>query len=249
MLAQFDSAILEAVARASKRSSALVHEEMKQGLYSLATLACVAPWIGLFGNVLGIVNSFQGLGTSMAAGRAAVNKGLSESMWPTAFGLMVGVVALWCYRYLEEKLVIFDQEMESVSLELLNELGRFHGRFSVESAVKHPSDGPLFGEKPLAELSRDENFERRCMLLAGTTLVMAWFVQMVRYFGQRALPWDSAARAACLYLPLMFAISLLLMHPLWTKLLRRRSGGLAALGSTFCLCWVVAELVSGVSLP
>jgi hypothetical protein len=177
VLAQFDSAMLAAVAGASKRSSALVHDDMKQGLYSLATVACVAPWIGLFGNVLGIVNSFQGLGTSKAAGLAAVTKRLSESMWPTAFGLMVGVVALWCYRYLEGKLLTFDQEMESSSLELLNQLSRFRGRISTESAVQRLSDGPMFGEKPLAELSRDEKFWRRCILLAGSSLVMAWFVQ------------------------------------------------------------------------
>jgi hypothetical protein len=230
VLAQFDSAALEAVARASKRSSALVREEMKQGLYSLATIACVAPWIGLFGNVLGIVNSFQGLGTSKAAGMAAVTKRLSESMWPTAFGLMVGVVALWFYRFLEERLLTFEQEMESASLDLVNQLGRFRGRFSVEPAVKRPSDGPMFGERPLAELIRDEKFWRRCMLLAGSALVMAWFVQALRL----------SVEAAMAYVPSMFGISCLAMYPVWTRLLRRRSGGLAVLGAAFCLCWILA---------
>lgn len=208
-------------------------------MYSLATIACLAPWVGLFGTILGIVNSFQGISGERWSNYAAICEGLSESMWPTAFGLMVGLVALWWYRYLEERLQALDQEMESASLELLNQLGRFRGRFSSESTVKSLSDGPMFGERPLAELSRDEKFWRRSMLLAGTALVMAWFVQALRV----------SAGAAFLYVPLMFGISCLAMYPVWARLLHRRSGGLTALGATFCLCWILAELASGVSLP
>jgi hypothetical protein len=212
---------------------------MKQGLYSLATIACVAPWVGLFGNVLGIVNSFQGIAGDKASGLGAVAKGLSESMWPTAFGLMVGVLALWCYRYLEGNLQAFDHEMDSASLELLNQLSRFRGRFSAEPAFNRLSDAPMFGEKPLAELSRDETFWRRCMFLAGTALVMAWFIEMLRF----------PVEATFVYVPLMFGISCLFVFPVWTRLLGRRPGALAALGSAFCLCWTLTELVLGVSLP
>lgn len=212
---------------------------MKQGLYSVATIACVAPWVGLFGNVLGIVNSFQGLGTSQAAGMAALAKRLSESMWPTAFGLVVGIVALWCYRYLEGRLQTFDHEMESASLELLNQLSRFHGRFSAEPSVKGLTDGPMFGERPFAELSRDKKFGSRCIFLAGTALVLALFAQTLRL----------SVEATFLYVPLMFGISCLFVYPVWTKLLHRRSGGLAALGAALCFCWTLAELVSGVSFP
>src|SRR5271155_1525414 len=101
---QFSSETLQAVARVSRCSSSVVHEEMKQGLYGLATIACVAPWVGLFGNVLGIVNSFQGFAGQKDAVRLAILWNLSQSMWPTAFGISVGIMALWCYRYLEGRL-------------------------------------------------------------------------------------------------------------------------------------------------
>lgn len=170
---------------------------------------------------------------------AALAKRLSEAMWPTALGLLVGLIALWSYEYLAGQLSAIDQEMEHASLELLNQLSRFRAPFTTEASVNHVADGPMFGERPSAELSRDEKFRRRSMFLAGTALVMAWFVQALRL----------TVEAAFLYIPLKFGISCLLVYPVWTKLLRRRSGGLAALGAAFCLCWILAELVSGVSLP
>jgi biopolymer transport protein TolQ len=55
---RFSSETLQAVARVSRCSLSVVHEEMKQGLYGLATIACLAPWVGLFGTIVGIVHSF-----------------------------------------------------------------------------------------------------------------------------------------------------------------------------------------------
>jgi hypothetical protein len=236
---QFTSGTLQAVTRVSRCSSSVVHEEMKQGLCGLATIACVAPWVGLFGNVLGIVNSFQGIAGQKDAIRWAILWNISQSMWPTAFGLAVGIVALWCFRYLEGRLQIFDYEMEGASLELLNQLSRFRGRFLAEPEVRRPRDAPMFGEKSPAELSRDEKFWRRSMFLAGTALVLAWFAQTLRL----------SVEAAFLYVPLMFGISCLFVYPVWAKLLHRRSGGLAALGAVICFCWTLAELVTGVSFP
>jgi len=59
---------------------------------------------------------------------AAICQRLSESMWPTELGLLVGLIALWSYEYLAGQLSALDQEMESASLELLNQLGRFRCR-------------------------------------------------------------------------------------------------------------------------
>ncbi|MGA2881448.1 MAG: MotA/TolQ/ExbB proton channel family protein [Bryobacteraceae bacterium] len=249
MLGPLDSATLQAVGRASERSSRLVHEEMKQGLYGVATIACLAPWIGLFGTILGIVNSFQGISGERWAAMAAICEGLSQSMWPTAFGLLVGIVALSCYRYLEDRLQTLDHEMEGASLELINQLSHLSGRFTVTPAINRISDGPMFGERSLAELSRDETSWRRCMLLTATAIAMTWLVQLLRYFDQYSLSLYSSMQTACLYIPFMLGISCVLVYPVWTRLLHRRPGGLVALGSTFCLSWSLAELVVGLSLP
>jgi biopolymer transport protein ExbB/TolQ len=77
-------------------------------MYSLATIASVAPFVGVFGTVLGILNSFQGENGPRDAIMAAVTKGLSESLWPMAFGLLVGLVSLWFYEYLTDRLRTID---------------------------------------------------------------------------------------------------------------------------------------------
>jgi hypothetical protein len=237
--------ILQAVGRASKRSSAVVREEMRAGVYSVATIASLAPLVGLFGTVLGIGNSFRGLGTSQTTAMAYLCKNLSESLWPTAFGLLVGLVSLWFYKYLAARLCTFDLEMENASLELLNQLSRLPGRFAITPGV----NSRMFGEEPLDKVRRDEKFLRRCTFLAGTALVLAWFAQALLYFGHDALPMSSAVLTASVFVPIAFGIACFPAYPVWVKLLRRRPGGLVALASIFCLCWSAAELALGWHLP
>src|SRR5579862_581639 len=159
------SEVLEAVSRASKRSSAAVHEEMKAGLYSLATIACLAPWVGIFGNGLGIINSFQGIDGEKTALMAAFANRLSQSFWPTAFGLAIGLMSLFFYRYLTARLEAFDLEMENASLDLLNHLSRIPGPFTFALAT-----GQMFGEEPADKLRRDDKSLRRCRYLAAVAL-------------------------------------------------------------------------------
>ena len=221
------------------------NEEMKQGPYSVATIvACAAPMGRVrSGNVLGIGEAPQSPGAWHEPGRR--NGGpcqgvLSESMWPTSIRPRRRNSGTAALRHPEGRLQTFDHEMESASLELLNQLSRFHwGRFSAEPSVKGLTDGPMFGERPFAELSRDKKFGSRCIFLAGTALVLALFAQTLRL----------SVEATFLYVPLMFGISCLFVYPVWTKLLHRRSGGLAALGAALCFCWTLAELVSGRKLP
>ena len=250
VLAQFDSSILQAVARASRRSSGALHLEMRHGVCGLATIASIAPWLGIFGTILGIVNSFSGIHVgSKTSLMAALAKLLSEAMWPTGLGLLVGLVALWSFEYLTDELRGLDREMENASLELLNQLSRFPGRFEIGPALDQQGDAPMFGELTLNDLEREDELRRRYTLIACMALVMAWFVQVLRYFHQYSLGLYFSAQTASLYVPLMFGISCLLVYPVWTKLLGRRSGGVAASGAAFCLCWTLAEYSLGVSLP
>jgi hypothetical protein len=176
---------------------------------------------------------------------AAISGALSESLWPTAFGLLVGLISLWCYRHLTGRLSTIDLEMESASLDLLNQLSRFRGRF----AARPTGDGRMFGETSLDEARRDDKFERRSMFLAGTALALAWLAQFSSYAAVDSVSLASAVLAACIYLPIVFAVSCLPMYLVWSKVLRRRPGGLVAMGAILCLCWSVAELVLGRHLP
>jgi hypothetical protein len=139
--------------------------------------------------------------------------------------------------------------MENASLELLNQLSRFQGRFASSPRPIPSIEGPMFGEKPLAELSREDKSLRHSRILTGAMLFLAWCALAARYFGHDALPWDSAVPSACFYIPILLGVSCLFAHPLWIKVLHRRPGGLAALGSTICLAWTVAEFLLGRALP
>ena len=250
MLVQFDPAVLQAVHRASKRSSALVHEDLKAGVCDLATIASIAPWFGIFGTLVGIVNSFQGVTGPKWFIIAAICKNLSMAMWFTALGLLVGLVALWSYKYLAGRLHSLDLEMENASKELLNQLSRFPRRFEVGPEAE-PVSGPMFGELPPEDVQREERFFRRCLMLTGVALAVEGLVQAARFVPGDNSPYlySSAILYACFYAPITFAISCLFVYPVWLKFLNRQPGVLLALGSVLSLCWSVAELALGRPLP
>jgi biopolymer transport protein ExbB/TolQ len=113
---------LDAAKRASERSAAIAHGEMKRGLNSLASIAAIAPFVGIFGTVLGIVNSFQGVDGEKSAILAALEGRLSDSLVPTELGLLVAMLAFCSYKYFLSRLEDCDVEIQNASLQLLNDL-------------------------------------------------------------------------------------------------------------------------------
>src|SRR6266849_864059 len=61
-----DSDVIDAAKRGLERSVAIVHAEMKRGLSALATIGSTAPFVGLFGTVVGILNAFKGIAANKA---------------------------------------------------------------------------------------------------------------------------------------------------------------------------------------
>ncbi len=115
-----DAEVIEAAKRGLERSVAIVHAEMKRGLSGLATIGSTAPFVGLFGTVVGIINAFKGIAAEKATGLSAVAGGISEALVTTALGLFVAVPAVWTYNYFTNKVEAFDVEMDNSSMELVN---------------------------------------------------------------------------------------------------------------------------------
>jgi biopolymer transport protein TolQ len=86
----------------------------------LATIAGAAPFIGLFGTVMGIMDAFHGLGTSGAATLRTVAPGISAALITTAAGLFVAIPALIGYNQLTAQLRDFAARMDDFGRELLN---------------------------------------------------------------------------------------------------------------------------------
>jgi biopolymer transport protein ExbB len=112
--------VIESSKRALERATAITNAELKRGISSLATIGSTAPFVGLFGTVVGIINAFQGMSTEKSTGLSAVAGGISEALITTAFGLFVAVPAVWMYNYFNNKIESFGVEMNNSSSELID---------------------------------------------------------------------------------------------------------------------------------
>lgn len=83
---------------ATSRSEAIV--ELRRGLWMLGTIGSLAPFIGLFGTVWGILKSFHDMSVQGSGGFAVVAAGISEALAATAAGLLVAIIALAAYNWL-----------------------------------------------------------------------------------------------------------------------------------------------------
>jgi len=106
--------------RALERAEAITHAELKRGVSVLATIAASAPFVGLFGTVVGIINAFKGISTEKSTGLGAVAGGISEALVATAIGLFVAVPAVWAFNYFTTRFEGFDVEMGNSSSELID---------------------------------------------------------------------------------------------------------------------------------
>ena len=111
---------IEASKRALDRAEAIVHAELNRGISSLATVGSTAPFVGLFGTVLGIINAFKGISTEKSTGLGAVAGGISEALVTTAVGLFVAIPAVWAFNYFTNRVEAFDVEMGNSSSELID---------------------------------------------------------------------------------------------------------------------------------
>jgi biopolymer transport protein ExbB len=111
---------IEASKRALERAEAIVHAELKRGVGTLATIGSTAPFVGLFGTVVGIINAFKGISTEKSTGLGAVAGGISEALVTTAIGLFVAIPAVWMFNSFTARIEAFDVEMGNSSSELID---------------------------------------------------------------------------------------------------------------------------------
>ena len=106
--------------QAIQRGTALTANDLKKGIPSLATIGATAPFVGLLGTVIGVINAFHGISTTGSGGLGAVSGGISEALVETALGLVVAIPAVWFYNYLTGRIEYFNVEMDNSSSELVD---------------------------------------------------------------------------------------------------------------------------------
>jgi biopolymer transport protein TolQ len=110
--------------RSLNRAQMVQLDQLEKHVDWLATTASAAPFIGLFGTVWGIMNSFQGIGATGSANLAVVAPGISEALIATAVGLAAAIPASIGYNSLLSKIKRCSLDMETFSQEFLNMVQR-----------------------------------------------------------------------------------------------------------------------------
>jgi biopolymer transport protein ExbB len=113
-----DPVRLEAFDRTARRVIVAAGLDARRGLGVLATVGSTAPFVGLFGTVIGIVTAFRTIGLTGQGGLGSVSTGIAEALVATALGILVAIPALWLFNYVTQRVQRLVAELECVAEEL-----------------------------------------------------------------------------------------------------------------------------------
>jgi biopolymer transport protein ExbB/biopolymer transport protein TolQ len=128
-------ASLELVTSALEDTTAETLLQLKRGLGFLATIGSTAPFIGLFGTVVGIINAFTSIASAGAGGMAVVSGGMAEALVSTGLGIFVAIPAVVGYNQFTGNLENFRVEMNRASSQLVNHLFKMPVLMAREDAI------------------------------------------------------------------------------------------------------------------
>jgi biopolymer transport protein TolQ len=125
--------VLEESRRAMRVAQMREVDRLEQSLATLATIGSTSPYVGLFGTVIGIMNSFRGLGNAQTATLAQVAPGIAEALIATAMGLFAAIPAVVAFNRYSDKVARLEIRYDSFTEEFLSILQR-HTRSKKRSA-------------------------------------------------------------------------------------------------------------------
>jgi biopolymer transport protein TolQ len=117
---------IDNVDRAMNRASSSEVSKLENALGFLATTGSASPFIGLFGTVWGIMDTFKSIGARGSATLAVVAPGISEALIATAAGLAAAIPAVIFYNYYTNQIKTMSVEMDNFASELLNIIERYY---------------------------------------------------------------------------------------------------------------------------
>ena len=127
------AASLELVTSALRDSMSETLIDLKRGLGFLATIGSTAPFIGLFGTVVGIINAFRSIAATGSGGMSVVSGGIAEALVSTALGIFVAIPAVMAFNHFTGKIETFHVEMNRASSQVLNHL------FNIPQVIDQPA--------------------------------------------------------------------------------------------------------------
>jgi biopolymer transport protein ExbB/biopolymer transport protein TolQ len=125
----------ETMSRAVEREGITVVQELKKGLAGLASIGATAPFVGLFGTVVGIMNAFFAMASAGQGGIGTVAGGIAEALVNTAVGLFVALPAVWGFNYFLNRVERLSVEMTTAGSELVDYFIKRFGAITWKSAA------------------------------------------------------------------------------------------------------------------
>jgi biopolymer transport protein ExbB len=122
-----DVTAVEFARRELARVAEIVGSDCRRGMNALASVASVAPFVGLFGTVVGIIAAFEGIAKTGSGGLGAVSAGIAEALIVTGIGLGVAIPAVLLFNFLSAKIDRFELSLQTASGELVDQLEKNHG--------------------------------------------------------------------------------------------------------------------------
>ena len=147
------TASLDLVTSALRDSISETLIQLKRGLGLLATIGSTAPFVGLFGTVVGIINAFRSIAATGSGGMSVVSGGIAEALVSTALGIFVAIPAVVAFNHFTGKMETFHVEMNRASSQLVNRLFKIpelKGLDVEEVEVKAPTvkkEGPAYATR------------------------------------------------------------------------------------------------------
>ena len=123
-----DSVVISLLERVLGRTCSAETSKMERTLGLLATTGNICPFIGLFGTVWGIMDTFKGIGARGSATLAVVAPGISEALIATAAGLAAAIPAVIFYNYFLNRIRELSAETDNFAIDLLNLIERYYNK-------------------------------------------------------------------------------------------------------------------------
>lgn len=139
-----------ALAAAVNRERLRVAASLKSHLWMLATIGALAPFIGLFGTVIGIIDAMSAIGETTQAGFNVVSGPVALALYATAFGIGVGIVAVTIYNYFNQRLSRMAVELRMYTEEFLELLDEHDPRLSATAPEEGTKDKQADGARDAA---------------------------------------------------------------------------------------------------
>lgn len=117
---QPEAVVVEGVDEAVSRALDVSILNLRVRLSGMATISGVAPFLGLFGTVTGLISAFRGIADTGSGGLATVSGGISEALVTTVIGLFVAIPALWAYNFFMNRIDVMAVELDNAATRIVS---------------------------------------------------------------------------------------------------------------------------------